>query len=334
MKHPKISIIIPVYNIEDYLDECIHSIISQSFKDFEIILVNDGSTDSCPQKCDSYVAKDRRIKVIHKKNGGQAEARNTGLQAVTLHQNSIYDHYIAFVDGDDRLSENSLERLYQVALNTNADVVMASMRRFSNTGLWRPYTRLHKELLMSGKEALRLILEGNLLNISMCTGLFRYEIIKNINIPVGWILEDWLVTPNIFLNANSVIFTPINWYEYRDNPLSTMGELIRVINPQVIDVAENVITNIKNEDRELYKKTLWSNLRRVWKYVGIIYMQKNEKRDDEFLKSTRQLLKKYLCEILSYKQMNIKEIIGVLSFCYSMPVFKFIFWLKNKQINA
>lgn len=105
---PKVSIIVPVYNVEKYLDRCMQSLLNQTLSDIEIIMVDDGSPDRCPQMCDEYAAKDRRVRVIHKENGGLGLARNTGLDAAT-------GEYVAFVDSDDFTSveayENLLKRL-------------------------------------------------------------------------------------------------------------------------------------------------------------------------------------------------------------------------------
>ena len=116
MKHPKISIIIPVYNVEKYLDRCIDSIINQSLKDIEIILVDDGSPDNCPQLCDEWAKKDSRIKVIHKENAGLGMARNTGMQHAT-------GEYIAFIDSDDYVDLDMYAKLLEKAELHNADIV-------------------------------------------------------------------------------------------------------------------------------------------------------------------------------------------------------------------
>ena len=113
---PKISIIVPVYNVEQYINRCIDSLLGQTLKDIEIILVDDGSPDQCPQICDEYARKDSRIKVIHKKNNGLGYARNSGLELAT-------GEYIAFVDSDDYVNINMYEKLYNETINNNFDIV-------------------------------------------------------------------------------------------------------------------------------------------------------------------------------------------------------------------
>ena len=123
-----VSIIVPVYNVEKYLDECIQSIISQSFTDIEIILVDDGSTDSCGTKCDAWAEKDKRIKVIHKQNAGLSSARNAGMDIAQ-------GKYIIFVDSDDYwIGDNSLEHLYDTAKKNDADVVRGEYVAVTDNG--------------------------------------------------------------------------------------------------------------------------------------------------------------------------------------------------------
>ncbi len=119
---PEISIIIPVYNVEEFICECVDSILSQSFSDFEIILVDDGSPDKCPEMCDEYARKDERIKVIHKQNAGPSAARNTGL----LHARG---RYIWFVDGDDYIAENAL-KIIAAQFKSNPDIIKFNVFSF------------------------------------------------------------------------------------------------------------------------------------------------------------------------------------------------------------
>lgn len=130
---PKISFIVPVYNVEKYLKKCVDSILGQTFKDFELILVDDGSPDNCPAMCDDYAQKDNRVKVIHKKNAGVDEARNSGIDAAI-------GEWAYFVDSDDWLELDAAERLYNEAVETGADCVMTDcMRVFENGGTERMY---------------------------------------------------------------------------------------------------------------------------------------------------------------------------------------------------
>ena len=123
----KVSIVVPIYNVEKYLEQCIDSIINQTLKDIEIILVDDGSPDNCPQICDDYAKKDSRIKVVHKKNGGLSSARNAGIEVAT-------GDYIGFVDSDDYIELDMYEKMYSIAIENNVDFVMSDYYRVSDGG--------------------------------------------------------------------------------------------------------------------------------------------------------------------------------------------------------
>ena len=112
-----VSVIVPVYKVEKYLNRCVNSILNQTYKDLEVILVDDGSPDSCPEICDGYAQKDKRVKVIHKENGGQGSARNSGLDVAR-------GEYILFVDSDDYIAKNLIEITLQKAERFDADMVI------------------------------------------------------------------------------------------------------------------------------------------------------------------------------------------------------------------
>lgn len=119
---PVISVIVPIYNVEKYLPRCIESILNQSFKEFELILVDDGSSDNSGKICDIYAEKDERVKVIHKENGGVSSARNVGIKAVN-------GEYIGFVDPDDYIDREMYKNLYELCENNNCDIGICKLGR-------------------------------------------------------------------------------------------------------------------------------------------------------------------------------------------------------------
>ena len=143
MNNPKVSIIVPIYNVEKYLDRCISSLINQTLKDIEIILVDDGSPDNCPKMCDEYAKKDYRIKVIHKKNAGLGYARNSGLEIA-------YGEYIAFVDSDDYVDTRMYETLYKRAKSISADTVFCGFKTETTNNRWNESKEVNNDLLWEG----------------------------------------------------------------------------------------------------------------------------------------------------------------------------------------
>lgn len=323
--HSVVSIIVPVYNVAAYLEECIESILHQTFRDFELLLINDGSTDNSGAICDRYSSRDARIIVIHKENGGLSSARNAGLDIAT-------GDYIVFVDSDDEITENAVETLYNELIATSADVVMGKTVRFTLSGAERPYSRLAERREMSGEEALKLILEGELLNISVCGCGYKHSVFENIRFPERMVCEDWCVMPDIYKNAAKVIYTPRICYRYRENESSIMGSMMKKANPQVITVAENVIEKIKIFSEELYLKTIWSNARRVWKYVGFAYSSNRLRDNREFLLHAKEFFIKYERDIAKSESLSYSERVGLWSFCHFNICCRLLYSLKYKTI--
>lgn len=127
MNQPKVSIIVPIYNVEKYLDRCVQSLLHQTLKDIEIILVDDGSPDNCPIMCDEYAKQDARIKVIHKQNAGLGMARNSGIEIAT-------GEYISFIDSDDYVGETMYEKLHSKAKQDNLEVCYCNVQNFDDNG--------------------------------------------------------------------------------------------------------------------------------------------------------------------------------------------------------
>lgn len=209
----KISVIIPVYKAELYIEACVSSILAQTYSDFELILVDDGSPDRSGLICDELAKTDPRIQVIHKENGGAATARNAGLDSAT-------GDYIAFVDGDDLIHPQYLEYLLHLLQAHNADVAMCHYDFFSDEDsissapLTENVTILHgPELLASFHEHYRRVSL-----ISLCMKLYKKEIFAGLRIPEGTIEEDSKSLPHILERANTIVRCKAELYHWRITP--------------------------------------------------------------------------------------------------------------------
>ena len=204
---PKVSIITPVYNAEKYLHRTINSIIAQTLTDWELILVDDGSTDTSPQICDEYAAKDTRIKVIHKKNEGVAMTRQTGINYAT-------GEYSIHADADDWMESNALEALYRKAETENADAVIADF--FTTNRGKNVYCKQHPSG-MDGKNIVYDLLDNKLFG-SLCNKLIRLELYKHYNLHFYKGInhcEDLLVCVQLMQNENvKVAYLPEAFYHY------------------------------------------------------------------------------------------------------------------------
>lgn len=200
---PLISIIVPVYRVEKYLKKCVESILTQTFKDFELILVDDGSPDNCGKLCDEYAVKDSRIKVIHKKNGGLSDARNSGIAIAE-------GRFLGFIDSDDYIECDMYEMLYNNMVKYDADVsICTDFICFENGKVIKSNEK--KVLVLNTEKAI-----GQAYKISpgVCNKLFKKEIFTDIRFPVGKLNEDVFIFMDILSKAKTIVFTTEPKYHY------------------------------------------------------------------------------------------------------------------------
>ena len=205
---PLVSIIIPVYQVEKYLDKCIASVVNQTYTNLEIILVDDGSPDNCPAICDAWKSRDSRITVIHQPNGGLSKARNKGLKLAS-------GEFIGFVDSDDWIEPNMYELLLSALLEAEADIAICDYQ--SETEISK-ITRINqsssKSKMYSSEEAMRLILEDKGMYTFVWNKLYRRNVLSEITFPEGKIYEDNVWTPQIIGNANLLVYIDYQFYHY------------------------------------------------------------------------------------------------------------------------
>ena len=202
-----ISVIVPVYNVESYLEKCIESIQNQSYKSLEIILVNDGSTDSSGDICDKYAACDKRIRVIHQKNGGISSARNTGLEVAN-------GDYIAFVDSDDYIELKMYEDLLNILKEYNLDIIECGSFKDKNGMITGGCNDVQIEIYEKD-DALRLAMHDGF--TSVWNKLYKRDIVINIRFPEGRKFEDSAISYLYVANANRVGHINRSYYYYRLN---------------------------------------------------------------------------------------------------------------------
>ena len=208
-----ISVIVPVYNVEKYLERCIDSILRQTYSDLEILLIDDGSSDNSGKICDKYVKKDNRIKVIHKKNGGISDVRNVGIE-------NAKGDYIGFVDSDDYIADDMFETLYKLSNENNADISIVSFYEMYNGKLIG--VRDDKTLTkMNKQEALKELLIDTNIQSYMWNKLFKKELFDNLRFPLGKNFEDIATVLLIFERANKVVLLqdPKYYYLRRDDSI-------------------------------------------------------------------------------------------------------------------
>lgn len=210
---PLISIIVPVYNVEKYLNKCVESIVNQTYKNLEIILVDDGSTDNCPRICDEWAEKDSRIKVIHKQNGGVSSARNAGLD-------NAAGEYIAFVDSDDYIKNDMYEKLYNALMKYNADVSICNMFSYNRSLI------LYPEMFSKKPDILSLYLSDVLCSPGIPGKLYKKSIIQSVRFDTSKkISEDYLFNYHVFKKAENAVAIKDELYCYFNREDSAVNNL-------------------------------------------------------------------------------------------------------------
>lgn len=345
IKNEKITIIVPVYNVERYLQQCIESLINQSYENLEIILVNDGSTDASGEICDKYSSVDNRVKVIHKKNEGVSIARNTGLKEAS-------GEYIAFVDGDDFLDKDIYFKLFQIINNSKYDLVMCRFyKSFSNRN-----NVIENEPLKEGeykKEEIfkKLILPmiGNsfkntgkeLIMGAVWRCLYKKEIIEKnrIEFPIIKIAEDMLFHLNYLGYCNCVYILEEALYFYRFNEMSATRKYITSLWETLqtqINMVRKILINFNLLNREIEERLESNTFYFIsWcftnechpgnpkKYKQILEHINDIKKSDEFKK------------VFNWKNIlnsPIKE--RCIFICIKLGIYKPIYIYNNKKFRA
>lgn len=222
---PKISIVVPVYKVEKYLNRCVHSLINQTYPNVEVILVDDGSPDSCPEMCDTYAGKYLNIKVIHKPNGGLSDARNAGLQEAT-------GEYILFVDSDDYIELDTCEKFIIAIGNSQPDIVVGNAKWIDGEkeSIMQHKTNTYGKVI-TGEQYLKMELKLGTMYMAAWLNLYNRVFLLNnrLEFKVGLLHEDEQFTPRAFLKAIGVIGTDIVFYNYiiRDGSITKSKDLTK-----------------------------------------------------------------------------------------------------------
>ena len=216
MGNPKISVIVPVYKVEPYLRKCLDSILEQSYKDLDIILVDDGSPDNCGAICEEYAARDRRIRVIHQENGGLSAARNTGLKVAA-------GEYLGFVDSDDWIEPDMYERMLYGLLQAQADIsVCGRKEEYGDHSVFRGW---EQEQVLNTEQAVGLLLADEQMHSYVWDKLYRRDLFQELQFPVKHTFEDVAVQYRLFLRAEKIICLPKAFYHYRQRSDSIVNDI-------------------------------------------------------------------------------------------------------------
>ena len=320
---PEISIIVPIYNVEKYLPRCIESILAQTFTNFELILVNDGSEDDSGEVCDRYAKEDKRIKVIHKKNGGVSSARNAGLK------NSI-GNYIGFVDPDDYIKKDMFNILYNLCKKNNADISICKNSREINGKVLEGKTDMSiKEL--SNNEAMKELFKAELYRFALWNKLFRYKCFEGVLFPEGRIHEDLSITYKLIASAQKVMFINYEGYIYVKRDLSILTQKYNENRLQSFKAWNEIIEFMKQKYENILDYAITCYI--YWSIDNIYYILNqvdDEKARKKYLLQMRQYLNKHYTYIRNNKMVAINKKYILLALIYNYYLLIVIYQVKLK----
>lgn len=212
---PLISVIVPVYNVERYLNECVDSILLQTYPNLEILLIDDGSKDRSPQICDEYAAAHSHIKAVHKRNGGASSARNVGIEMAK-------GEYLAFLDSDDIFDPEMYSELYKILQETGADMVTSRFKSLNGTRVIR--NNLSHDVSLTGHKLAEIMFEKDL-GTSACASIIKRDVVGNTRFPEGISNEDFVFMLDLYLKDPKIYISKNSYYYYRYNEESTSSRI-------------------------------------------------------------------------------------------------------------
>lgn len=331
IKNPLVSIIVPVYNGENFLKCCIDSILSQSYKNFELILINDGSTDNSSKICEEYRLKDKRIKYLSQHNQGVSIARNKGLQI-------MQGEYVIFVDADDIVHKNLIDICIKTIKNSNCDLVIYSYKKFVNMIDYLLEKEIYEMISLTQKDIFREIFIGSngrqRFRMLAWNKLYKAELFDDIKFPLNRKYgEDASVTYKIIKKVASAIFIdnpPL--YFYRDNPNSALNKFLNEDNLQIFDTYNEIYLDIKNTNQKFLEYITAAYIIRIFEFICRIKNEILIKNNQlKYLKKLRIKIELKMNDVLKCKYVTKR--LKILFFIYNMNIklFFYLYFKKNRR---
>lgn len=317
MSFEKITVIVPVYNVEKYIEKCVDSLLNQNYPFYEIILVDDGSTDRSGLICDNYDKENENVTVIHKANGGLSDARNAGIKV-------CHTKYVVFVDSDDYVDEDFLTMLWEAKKSYSADIVCSPLIFEYETGKSKPLAKFN-DFVTSGIKAQEYSLRSRYTGVSACAKLFRTDYLIEYPYPKGEINEDLYTTFWHFGLASKVAFISSGSYHYvqRFNSIS-YADINNITVKKSIEVCKHFMEYSKNDD------ITRASVNRIFKLVSEV-CKLNGKFPSKERKELQNILKQYVQIALTDQDNSKKE--KVKMYLLSSNVVTFWIFRKLQLLN-
>lgn len=315
-----ISVIVPVYNVEKYLERCVKSIVAQTYKDLEILLIDDGSTDKSGKMCDDFQQTDSRIKAFHKQNGGLSDARNYGIE------HSVGE-FISFVDSDDYIDEKMLETLHRLITENDADLAVCSaMDVFEGKEVTQ--VKEIKEFNLNKVESYKYMLRGDGIP-SACNKLYKRQTVGNVRFPVGKLYEDGFFTPQILKRVEKTAVTSKPMYYYFRRADSITTKPFRKGDLDVIEAYDKCVKQVKELCPEALPYAEFRYRNAYFNVLDKMLMRDDCKEIPEY-KQVVKYLKKHMAQIVKDPGFGKMRRIAAVALKFSVPLYKKILLTKQK----
>lgn len=288
-----ISVIVPIYNVQRYLEKCIKTIVNQTYKNLEIILIDDGSTDKSSDICDNWKQKDSRIKVIHKANEGLAKARNTGIEIST-------GKYLFFVDSDDYIELDIIENLYENIIQTSADISICGFY-IETYEKMIPYCSSN-EFVVNSEDALKKLFMHDNISIAIWNKLYKKELFEKIRFPNCRIHEELMTIYKLLDIANKISHISKTGYHYVQRQGSLLHSEFNNNPLYILEIGEEILEFIKSKYSNILEEAEIFFLGQLNKCILVSYKKKLRKE----YKILKEKLKEYIPQILKNTKMKLK----------------------------
>lgn len=319
----EISIVVPVYNVEKYLHRCLESILGQTMKELEIILIDDGSTDRSGEICDEYKERDNRIQVVHKKNGGLSDARNAGARLAS-------EDYVIFLDSDDYIASDMMETLYALAKESDADMSVCGVYNVYGEREIPQYHETEK-FTCTGEEAFMHILQGKKIPGTVCNKLIKRQIVQQIEFPAGRLYEDAFYTLDLVQRVESVSVTtkPMYYYAHRQDSITT--STFKEADLDIIYAYQKTLELVKKKYPRLMPQAVF---RLLWAHFTVVdrILETGDYKTNIYLKTSRKFLKRNIFRIIKNPYFEKKRrLAGILLF-FSVNLYRKALFYNSRQL--
>ena len=288
-KEDLISVIIPVYNVEKYLDKCIESVISQEYKNLEIILVDDGSCDKCPQKCDEWAIKDKRIKVIHKSNSGLSDTRNVGIE-------NSNGKYLCFIDSDDYVDSDMIQSLYEGIKKSNCKICSAGFIYEKENIQQKYYCKNY--YVENSEQILKRIFNDDDFSTCICDKIYDCDLFDEIKFPSGKIHEDMGTLYKLIHDAKRIAHLPSAHYHYVQRNGSIINSAFNTEQLNLLYFKEDIMNFVSLNYPNIFKEAENFYIKQLNKFI-VLCKRHNLIKEYKILK--KELTKRLVKVILNFK---------------------------------